>query len=104
MNALSQDNEQSITNLKNSFEASKNKYSNLSDSIKVNKDIEFKNLIDLILQRPLYDSIMKEFNENSEVNFSLDDFKTDFKYLLYIKSLSESGLRKQDEIFLIPFF
>lgn len=104
MNALSQDNEQTITNLKNSFEASKNKYNNLSHSIKINKDIEFKNLIDLILQRPLYDSIMKEFNENSEVNFSLDDFKTDFKYLLYIKSLSESGLRKQDEIFLIPFF
>lgn len=104
MNALSQDNEQSVTNLKNSFETSKNKYSNLSDSIKVNKDIEFKNLIDVILQRPLYDSIIKEFNENSEVDFSLDDFKTDFKYLLYIKSLSESGLRKQDEIFLIPFF
>lgn len=104
MNALSQDNEQTITNLKNSFEASKNKYNNLSHSIKINKDIEFKNLIDVILQRPLYDSIMKEFNENSEVNFSLDDFKTDFKYLLYIKSLSESGLRKQDEIFLIPFF
>ena len=104
MNALSQGNEQTVTNLNNSFEASKSKYSNLSHSIKVNKDIEFKNLIDLILQRPLYDSIIKEFNENSEVNFNLDDFKTDFTYLLYIKSLSESGLRKQDEIFLIPFF
>lgn len=104
MNTLSNGDEQTITNLKNSFQASQDKYSNLSHSIKVNKDIEFNNVIELILQRPLYDSIMKEFNENVEVDFSLDDFKNNLRYLLYIKSLSESGLRKQDEIFLIPFF
>ncbi|CUM46448.1 uncharacterized protein AC631_04604 [Debaryomyces fabryi] len=104
MNALSNDDDQTITNLKDSFQASQEKYSNLSHSIKVNKDIEFNNVIELILQRPLYDSIMKELHENIEVNFNLDDFKNNLRHLLYIKSLSENGLRKQDEIFLIPFF
>lgn len=100
---LSDNDEQCIKTINQSFEVSNSKLDDLSQSIKVSKDIEFNNIIETVLERPLYESIIKELLENSEHEFTLDGLKADFKFLLYIKSLSEDGLRKQDEIFFIPF-
>lgn len=85
---------------RHSFDSLNANYSNLSKSIKANKDVEFNRVIDLVLQRPLFESILMELTEYG--TFSALKFHENFKYLLYIKSLSEQGLRKHDEIFLIP--
>ncbi|KAK6461890.1 hypothetical protein DFJ63DRAFT_314520 [Scheffersomyces coipomensis] len=101
MKILSNNNnsQDSIHTINNSFKVFDEKYKILSDSIKVSKDFEFNKIIDMILERPLFKSIITH-----HLHDQLSTFKSNFKYLLYIKSLSEFGLSKHDEIFLIPTF
>ncbi|ODV78012.1 uncharacterized protein CANTADRAFT_54040, partial [Suhomyces tanzawaensis NRRL Y-17324] len=91
----------SVNTINNSFNLFDKKYQELSASIKNNKDLEFNKIIERVLQRPLFECILKEI-EVTVPNFSLVKFKESFRYLLYIKSLSEYGLLKHDEMFLIP--
>lgn len=74
------------------------KIDNLPSSIKVNKDAEFSAIIEAVLRKPLYSSIIESYNEE----FNLETFKHNFKTLLYLKSMTENGLKKHDELFLIP--
>ncbi|KAK6455283.1 uncharacterized protein RJT20DRAFT_55911 [Scheffersomyces xylosifermentans] len=90
----------SVNTINNSFDLFDGKYKNLSESIKNNKDAEFNGIIDMVLNRPLFDAIIKESAASS--TFNLEKLKHNFKYLLYIKSLSEYGLHKHDQIFLVP--
>jgi hypothetical protein len=88
----------SVNTINNSFSLFDQKYENLSETIRSNKDVEFDKTIEAVMKRPLFDAILKEVNND----FCPDEFASNFKYLLYIKSLSEFGLHKHDEIFLIP--
>lgn len=93
-------NETTIESIKQSFITSNNKYSNLSDTMKNSKGLEFSISIKSILERPFFRAIFKELNFDYEYN----DYQEKFKTLLYIKSLSENGICKNDEKFLIPLF
>lgn len=96
--------EDDLNQINNEFNKTNDTYKNLSTQMKSSKDNEFDRSIETILDRPLFQSIMTEFEENEMVEFSLIKFKSNFKHLLYLKSLSENGLKKHDEIFLIPIF
>ncbi|KAG2731597.1 hypothetical protein G9P44_005184 [Scheffersomyces stipitis] len=102
MQILSHNNnsQDSVHTINNSFTLFDQKYQNLSDTIRKNKDVEFNNIVDVVLHRPMFDAILKEVSSSS--TFSLASLKDNFKYLLYIKSLSEYGLHKHDQVFLIP--
>lgn len=78
-----------------SFNRLENVYSNLSESIKVNRDVEFDKSINDLISRPLINSII-----NTPL-MEVDSFKKRFKKLLYIKSL-DNNLHTHDETFLIP--
>lgn len=99
-----QSNEETIKDIENLFKSSDSKYQSLSQQMKLSKDNEFDNLIESVLDRPLFRSILQEHEENPESAFDVAKLKSSFRYLLYIKSLSESGLKKHDESFLIPVF
>ncbi|CAI5759366.1 unnamed protein product [Candida verbasci] len=78
----------SINTIKNSYELFTIKYEHLSSQVKNNKEIEFDKIISHISSKPIFQNCSRSFIVN-------------FKYLLYIKSISEFGLNKLDEI-LIP--
>ncbi|RLV90273.1 Protein SBE22 [Spathaspora sp. JA1] len=90
--STNQNSQDSINTIKNSFKLFDQKYQNLSESVKNNKNDEFDIIIGNCLQRPLIKCLLDD----------KEQFKTKYQYLLYIKSLSEFGLSKIDEIFLIP--
>lgn len=85
-----------IKEVEDHFINANKKYVHLNESIKSNKDQEFDKIINFVLSRPLYQCILKETFLN------LSTLKTHFKFLLYLKSLTESGLKKHDETLLIP--
>lgn len=101
---LHQSTTETTNDIKNLFRASDAKYKSLSPQMRVSKDNEFNKIIDSVLDRPLFRSILEEFEESPESVFDLGKLKSNFKYLLYIHSLSETGLKKHDEAFLIPVF
>lgn len=79
------------------------KYNSLSDQMKATKDSEFDTSIARVLRRPLYLTYLEEVSQTSS-EFDVPLFKKNYRYLLYIKSLSDGGLKKHHEIFLIPMF
>ncbi|EGW35760.1 uncharacterized protein SPAPADRAFT_58962 [Spathaspora passalidarum NRRL Y-27907] len=92
--STNQNSQDSLNTIKNSFKLFDQKYHNLSDQVKTSKNDEFDNIIENCLQRPLIKCISD--------NVDHAQFKHNYRYLLYIKSLSEFGLHKHDEVFLIP--
>ncbi|KAG7661539.1 uncharacterized protein J8A68_004908 [[Candida] subhashii] len=88
-----QNSQDSVNTIKKSYQLFEQKYENLSNSIRNAKDIEFNKIIESVLNRPLIQASKPNVDEN---------FKQSFKYLLYIKSLSEFGLHNHDGNFLIP--
>lgn len=93
---LSSTNPSQFDLINNQFIMANKKYVHLSDTIKSNKDQEFDTIVDGIVSRPLYQCILKE----SQIDITT--LKSNFKFLLYIKSLTDSGLQKHDENLLIP--
>ncbi|CCE83647.1 Piso0_004231 [Millerozyma farinosa CBS 7064] len=87
---------------KEAYRTSTQKHMKLSDSIKVNKNIEFERLYNSLLERPFYDALIKSFEETE--NFDWKSFKNNFRALFNTKSFSETGLLKHDIIFIIPIF
>lgn len=75
------------------------KYSALSHSVRANKDAEFNRIIDWTLSKPFFDGALQEA---TAVGCSVLKLHENYRTLLYVKSLSESGLHKHDELFLIP--
>lgn len=86
-----------------SFAKLEEKYVILSDQMRATKDADFDRVIDRVLDRPIYRSILTEI-QASDDEFSMDDLKSNFRHLLYLKSLSQDGLKKHHEIFVIPMF
>lgn len=80
------------------------KFQSLSDKMRATKDAEFDKVINLVLKRPLYFNFLIELAEMENNEFDVDEFKKNFKHMLYIKSLSDGGLKPHHEIFVIPMF
>lgn len=81
------------------------KFQSLSEKMCATKDAEFEKVVDSVLKRPLYFNFLiglAELERNDA--FDIDDFKRNFKHMLYIKSLSDEGLKPHHEIFIIPMF
>lgn len=80
------------------------KYENLADEMRASKDAEFDKIIARVLDRPVYRNFMVKAETTENSAFNIDEFKANFKHLLYLKSLSQDGLKLYHEIFLIPMF
>lgn len=80
------------------------KFQSLSEKMRATKDAEFEKVTNLVLKRPLYFNFLIELAEMENNDFDVDDFKRNFKHMLYIKSLSDGGLKPHHEIFVIPMF
>lgn len=93
---LSINNASNIDSINEQFIKANKKFVHLTDTIKSNKDQEFNKIIDFVISRPLFRCILEE------AQLDLATLKSNFRFLLYIKSLTESGLQKQDENLLIP--
>jgi hypothetical protein len=89
-------NTEKLEQIKQQYETSNNNFDKLLPNLKSQKDYEFDVIIDQVMSRPLYNSIL------NEVNIDLKFFKSSFKYLLYVKSVSSCGLQRHDEVFSIP--
>ncbi|SGZ48217.1 CIC11C00000000062 [Sungouiella intermedia] len=72
--------------------------------MKAMKDAEFDKVINLVLLRPVYVNFIREVSNRKDSEFDIDAFKANYKHLLYLKSYSDSGLKKHHEIFIIPMF
>lgn len=84
--------------LQSTYDSALAKFNGLSSQMRVSKDAEFDATINAVMGRPLYQSITAEMGDS----FSPASFKADFRFLLYMRSFSESGLKKHDELFVIP--
>ncbi|KAI5952180.1 SBE2 [Candida margitis] len=76
----------SINTIRNSFELFDQKLQGLTEVMKQSKNREFNKIMDSVLSKPLIAS--------SGVDMS--QFQTNFIHLLYIKSMSETGLSEKD--------
>ena len=101
MKVLSYDSAKMVESLSSGFTVAQEKVSNLSPSMKATKTYEFTDIMNSVLRKPLYDSIMKELSKD---DVSL--FRENYMKLLFAFSLSEDedNLRRQDELLLIPVF
>lgn len=91
------------TKIQESYQSSEKRFSQLSDKMISNKNCLFDRIINDVLQRPLFSTFMVEA-ASTETSFDAQQFKDNFRHLLYMKSLSEGGLKKHHEIFFIPVF
>lgn len=80
------------------------KYDSLSEQMKATKNNEFDMIINNVIRRPVYNTFLEEVAANDAAEFDVDLFKKNYRHMLYIKSLSDGGLKKHHEIFLIPMF
>lgn len=80
------------------------KFQSLSDKMRATKDAEFGKVIDQVLKRPVYVNFLNEVAGLETTDFDVNQFEKNFKHLLYIKSLSDGGLKTYHEIFVIPMF
>lgn len=80
-----------------SFSYLMRKYESLPSSKLMGKDLEFSQIIRVILDKPLYKAIISKLNKE-KISSIMEEFKT----LLYLQSMSSDGLHKHDELFLIP--
>ncbi|KAM3122787.1 hypothetical protein CJJ07_002732 [Candidozyma auris] len=92
-----------VSNIEASYKNSEARYAQLSDKMIANKDCLFDRIIKDVLQRPLFKTFMVEA-ASSDNNFNFGEFNSNFKYLLYMLSLSEGGLKKHHEVFFVPVF
>lgn len=92
-----------LKKIEETYLASETRYAQLSDKMIANKDVLFDRIINDVIQRPLFSTFVVEAAA-TESTFDMSQFKGNFKHLLYVKSLSESGLKKHHESFLIPVF
>lgn len=90
--------------VKKNLAALETKYQSLSAQMKAMKDAEFDKVINLVLLRPVYVNFIREVSNRKDSEFDIDAFKANYKHLLYLKSYSDSGLKKHHEIFIIPMF
>lgn len=80
------------------------KYTGLPEKMKWTKNAEFDSVVTQVLRRPLYSNFIQSVALKSDSEFDLAQFKENFKRMLFLKSLSDDGLKKHHEIFLIPIF
>lgn len=101
MNILSFESADLVKSLGSTFHAAEEKVASLSPSIKATKTYEFTDVMNSVLDKPLYDSILKNMGQTEKQHF-----RDNFLHLLLIFSLSEDeeSLRRQDEILFIPVF
>ncbi|KAJ9101322.1 hypothetical protein QFC19_005292 [Naganishia cerealis] len=101
MKVLSYDSAKMVELLSSGFLLAQEKVSNLSPSMKATKTYEFTDVMNSVLRKPLYESIMKEMSKDDVALF-----RENYMKLLFAFSLSEDedSLRRQDEILLIPVF
>lgn len=101
MKVLSYDSAKVVESLSSGFSVAQEKVSNLSPSMKATKTYEFTDVMNSVLRKPLYESIMKEMSKDD-----IALFRENYMKLLFAFSLSEDedSLRRQDEILLIPVF
>lgn len=76
----------SVNTIRNLFELFDQKLQGLTDVMKQSKNREFNKIMDSVLSKPLI--------ANSGIDMS--QFKVNFIHLLYIKSMSETGLSEKD--------
>lgn len=90
-----------LLNIGHSYDLFKENYNHLSPSMKLSKDSEFSQTISRTLERPLIKSLLSASQE-SNPEFSVAKFESDLRFMMFIKSLSEEGLRKHEETFMLP--
>lgn len=76
----------------------------LSEQMKATKNAEFDSVIAHVVARPLIRNFLQEAKESMQSDFRYKDYVQNFRHLLYLKSLSEGGLKKHHQLFLIPVF
>lgn len=76
----------------------------LSEQTKATKNAEFDSIITHVTSRPLIYNFIQEAKESVLFDFNYTDFVKNFRHLLYLKSLSDGGLKKHHQIFSIPIF
>ncbi|CAN3361457.1 hypothetical protein DICA3_D19196 [Diutina catenulata] len=67
----------------------------MEPSARAQRDAEYDIMVEMALQRPLWRSICRERAPPA-------DFKSNYRHMLHLVALSESGLAKRDEIWTIP--
>lgn len=92
-----------VDKIKETYVGLEARFALLSEKMIANKNVLFDRIINDALQRPLYSTFLVEV-ASTESNFDINQFKYNFRHLLYMKSLSEGGLKKHHEIFFIPVF
>ncbi|OBA20446.1 hypothetical protein METBIDRAFT_25215, partial [Metschnikowia bicuspidata var. bicuspidata NRRL YB-4993] len=105
MKVLLVDSEKSFTDsVETSFFSAERKVNSLSPQMKSTKEAEFNNIIEEVLQRPLFKNYMVDMATTRGADFDQRQFHDNYKRLLYLKSFSDGGLRKHHCIFVIPTF
>lgn len=93
-----------LDQIKSNLDKLEAKYNNLPDKMKAAKDAEFDNVVNQVLLRPMFLNFVQGVAAKEDSEFDLTEFRSNFKHLLYLKSLSDDGLKKHHEIFVIPMF
>ena len=96
--------EEWVAQYSSEFAAVEQTHQALSERIKATKKVEFDAIIAHVITRPLIRNFFYEVKSCAETDFSYSRFVEDFRHLLYLKSLSQGGLRKHHQTFLIPAF
>ncbi|RKP32004.1 hypothetical protein METBISCDRAFT_21910 [Metschnikowia bicuspidata] len=96
--------EEWVAQYSSEFAAVEQTHQALSERIKATKKVEFDAIIAHVMTRPLIRNFFYEVKSCAQTDFSYSRFVEDFRHLLYLKSLSQGGLRKHHQTFLIPAF
>lgn len=96
--------ENMVSHFREEFEKLDFMHQALSEQMKATKNAEFDSVIAYVVARPLINNFLQDAKECSQTDFRYSEFVKNFRHLLYLKSLSEGGLKKHHQLFLIPVF
>lgn len=95
---------EAVKHLRSEYEKVELSHLSLSEQMKATKNAEFDVIISHVTTRPFINNFLLEAREHTLIEFDYSAFVKDFRHLLYLKSLSEGGLKKHHQIFVIPVF
>lgn len=93
-----------VKHLKSEYAKVELTYQSLSEQMKAIKTAEFDSIIAHVITRPLISNFLREAKECELTDFDYDVYINNFRHLLSLKSLSEGGLKKHHQLFVIPVF
>lgn len=93
-----------VNHLKSEYHKVELTHQSLSEQMKATKNAEFDTIIAHVIARPLINNFLREARECEQSGFDHNAYVRNFRYLLSLKSLSEGGLKKHHQMFVIPVF